>query len=323
MGRTIFHRLLRVVELEEPEGEATGKTVAAPHPVEDFQFRILTAVVELPVVPADRAPVVLRGRDHAAERRRRHLEVGKRLDGRLDHLPEGVCLDRADGVIDTLHLEAERCREILLVADHHIDMLRNLAVHLLGLREPTDALPEAGAVVEVVGNDRAVLLGRLHRLDRQGGGGRRQRCEDAARVKPPHPERAEKMLPVDIARLHLAGRRVAPVRHAHRATDAEAAFGEIEAVTNRAADAVIRLPLDEVGADASLHDEVFDEMPHLVVNKGGHHGGLQAEALPQAAGHVVFAAPLPDLKVPRSADAALARVEPEHDLAERDLIERT
>ena len=201
-------------------------------------------------------------------------------------------------------------------------MRRDLAIHLLGLGEPADALPEAGAIVEVVRHDRAVLLGRLHGLDRQGGCRCRQRREDSAGVQPAHAECAEEMVPVDVARLHLAGRRVAPVGHAHRAADAEATFCEIEPVADRAADAVIRLPLDEVGADAPLHDEVFDQVPHLVVDEGGHHGGLQPEAFPQAAGHVVFAAPLPDLEVPRRADAALARVEPEHDLAERDLVER-
>ena len=125
------------------------------------------------------------------------------------------------------------------------------------------------------------------------------------------------------ARFHLARCRVAPVRHADRAADAKTALSEIEPIAHGAADAVIRLPLDEVGADAPLHDEVFDQMPNLVVDEGGDHGSLQPEAFPQPAGHVVFAAPLPDLKVPGRADAALARVEPEHDLAERNLVERT
>ena len=316
MGGAVVDRLLRTVEFQEPEGQTAGKAVAATDAVENLELGILTAVIKFPVVPADGAPVVSRRRDHAAKRRGRHLEVGIFLHGLLDHLPEGIGLDRADRMIDPLHLKPKAGGEVFLVADHHVDIVGDLAVDLAGLRLAADALPEARPVVEVVGNDRAMLLGCLDGFDRDRSGRLRERGEDPAGVKPPDTDRTEDMPPVDVARLELAGRRVAPVGHAHRPTDAEAPLREIEAVANGAADAVVGSPLDEVGGHAPLHDEVFDEVADLIVNEGCDDRGLQAKALPQAAGHVVFAAPFPGIEVTGRADATLARVEAEHDLAE-------
>ena len=54
--------------------------------VENLEFRIFAALVEFPVVPEDRAPVVYRRRDHAAQRRGGHLEIFELGHGRLDHV---------------------------------------------------------------------------------------------------------------------------------------------------------------------------------------------------------------------------------------------
>jgi hypothetical protein len=59
----------------------------------------------------------------------------------------------------------------------------------------------------------------------------------------------------------------------------------------------------------------------LVVDEGGDHGGLVAEAFAQAARGVVFAAAFPDGELAGGADAALAGIEAEHDFAEGDLVE--
>src|SRR5690606_32692933 len=120
------------------------------------------------------------------------------------------------------------------------------------------------------------------------GGGFRKSGVDASGVEPADAEFAEDMIPVDVARLDLRGGRVATVWNADGAADAKAAFGEIEAVANRATDAVILTPEDEVGGNATLHDEVLDEVADFVVDEGRDHGRLQVEALPQAAGRVVF-----------------------------------
>src|ERR1035438_3796291 len=62
---------------------------------------------------------------------------------------------------------AEAGGEVLLVADHHVDVPGDLAVDLLGLGLAADGLPQAGAVVQVVGDHGAVSLRRGDRLDRK------------------------------------------------------------------------------------------------------------------------------------------------------------
>ena len=224
-------------------------------------------------------------------------------------------------MVDALDLEAEGGGEVLLVADHHVDILGDLAVHFLGLLEAADGLPEGRAVVQVVGDDGAVLLRGLDGLDGGLRGGLGEGREDAARVEPADAQLAEEVLPVEVAGLDLRGRGVAAVRDADGAADAEAALGEVEAVADRAADAVVLAPLDEVGVHAALHHEVLEQAADLVVDERRADGGAQAEALAQAAGDVVFAAAFPDLELARGAHAAFARVEAEHDFTEGDLVE--
>jgi len=168
-----------------------------------------------------------------------------------------------------------------------------------------------------------VLLGGLDCVDDELGGCLGEGGEDAAGVEPTHTELAEDVIPVEVAGLELGGGGVAAVGDADGAAHAEAALGEVEAVADGAADAVVVAPLDEVGGDAALHDEVLDEVADLVVDEGGADGGLQAEALPEAARGVVLAAAFPGGEVAGGADAALAGIEAEHDLAERDLVKGT
>ena len=150
--------------------------------------------------------------------------------------------------------------------------------------------------------------------------GRGEAGEDAAGVKPTHPERPEQMLPVHVARPKLRGGRVAPVGHAERAAHAEAALGEVEPVAHGASDPVVGHPPDQRRVDPSLEDEVLEQVSDVVVGEGGHHRSPHSEATAQSAGDVVLAAPLPDPEGARVADALLPRVEAEHDLAERDQV---
>ncbi len=126
--------------------------------------------------------------------------------------------------------------------------------------------------------------------------------------------------PVEVAGLDLADGGVAAVGAADGRAHAEAALGEVEAVADLAADAVVGNPLDEGGIDAALQDKVFDQAANGVVGQSGGDGGAQAKAAAQAAGHVVFAAALPDLEVARGVDAALAGIEAEHDLAQAEAV---
>ena len=149
----------------------------------------------------------------------------------------------------------------------------------------------------------------------------RERREDAAGVEPAHAERAEEVVPVDLAGPHARGGRVAPVADADRAAHAEAALGEVQPVADLPADAVERHPADERRIDAALEDEVFEEPADLVVGEGADEAGAQAEAAAQAARDVVLAAALPDAELARRADAPVAGIEAEHHLAERHQVE--
>ncbi len=186
-------------------------------------------------------------------------------------------------MVYTLDLEAEGCGEVLFVADHDIDVFRDLAVHFLGLLEASNGFPQRGAVVEIVADDGSVLVGGLHGLNSDGRSRLGERRVDAAGVEPAHAEGAENVIPVDVAGLELRGGSVATVRIADGTADAEAALSEVQAVADIAADAVVFAPLDEIGGDAALHDEVFDEMADFIVHEGGDDGGLVAEAFSQAA----------------------------------------
>ncbi len=144
--------------------------------------------------------------------------------------------------------------------------------------------------------------------------------ENAARMEPADAELAENVVPVDVARLQLRRGGMAAVGAADRAADAEATLREIQAVADRAADAVERNPFDERRVDAALHDEIFDETADWIVGERRDDGGAFAEAFAEAAGDVVFAAAFPDVEGARRMDAAFAWIEAEHDFTEGDDI---
>ena len=91
-----------------------------------------------------------------------------------------------------------------------------------------------------------------------------ERGVDAARVEPADAELAEEVVPVDVVRPELRRGGEATVADADGAADAEAALGEVQAVADGAADAVVVAPLDELRVDAALEDEVFDEAADIV-----------------------------------------------------------
>src|SRR5207249_3971176 len=149
-----------------------------------------------------------------------------------------------------------------------------------------DALPQRGAVVKIVRNNRAVLSRGLNSFDEHPGCGIAQRREDTSRMEPARADFAENVFPIEIARLELAGGSVAAVRNAHRAPHAEPALREIQSVAHRAPDAVIRDPLNELGVHAALQNQILEQAAYFVLGKGSAQRGLEAEATPQAAGYV-------------------------------------
>ena len=315
--RAVVDRLLGVVEGHEAVDEPGGKRVPAADAVVDLEAGTLRREAEPALVPAERRPVVDRGRLHRAERGCDRLEVRELGPRALDHPPEALHRQRGEVGVHPLHLDAERGGEVLLVADHHVHVLRDLSVHLLRPRLAADRLPQRRAVVEVVARHRAVRLRGLERLDRHLGGRLGERGENAAGVEPPHALLAEKPLPVDHARLELADRRQPAVGAAPRAAAAEAALDEVEPVADGPADAVVRRPDDVRDVHPALEHEVLHQTPDRIVGERGHRRRPHAEAAPEASHHVVLAAALPDLELARGVNASVAGVEPQHDLAER------
>ena len=149
--------------------------------------------------------------------------------------------------------------------------------------------------------------------------GLRQRAEDATGVKPAGAERAEDLVPVDVAGFQLRDGGVPAIGATQRGAHAEASLGEVEAVAHGAADAVVLHPGHAL-FDAALEHQVFHEAAHRVVGQRGHDGGVEPEAALQPARDVVLAAAFPDLEGAGGVDAAIARVEAQHHFAQGDAV---
>src|SRR6185295_1997530 len=123
-------------------------------------------------------------------------------------------------------------------------------------------------------------------FDGERGGRFGERGENTTRVKPAYASLAKNVLPIDVPRLELADRGVTTIVISHSPAHAKPALGEVQAVARSAADAIVLSPLDEIGGDAALQDEVLDETAHLVVYQGRADRGAQTEAFAEAAGGV-------------------------------------
>ena len=103
------------------------------------------------------------------------------------------------------------------------------------------------------------------------------------------------------------------IGRADRSTNAETSLGEIQAIPNLAADAVKRHPFDELRIDATLQNEIFNQVTDFVFGEGGDDGGVHSKRASQTAGNVVFAAAFPCPKLSRRANPSLTGIETQHD----------
>ena len=108
---------------------------------------------------------------------------------------------------------------------------------------------------------------------------------------------------------------VAPVGAAYRSPHSKTAFGKVETIAHRAADAVVRHPANQRSIHAALQDQILHQPADWVIGKRGDDRGAHAEAAAQPARHVVFSPALPGLKLPHGVDPAFARIETQHHLA--------
>ena len=197
---------------------------------------------------------------------------------------------------EAFDFKAQRGGEVLFVAQHHVDQRGEFAVDFKGACLAADGLPKRVAIVQIVGDDDAVAMRGFDGFFGNQRGGVGERGEDAAGVEPARAFGREDFVPVDLTGLELGDSGVAAVGAAQRGAHAEAALGEVEAIADGAADAVVLHPLQMRLVDAALVDEVFDEAANGVVGERGDDGGAQAKAALEAAGDVVFAAALPGLE---------------------------
>src|SRR5437763_1172195 len=220
--------------------------------------------------------------------------------------------------VNAVDVDAEGDAEVFFVAEENVDQTGELTIDLAGFRRAADAFPERRTIVEIVGNDRAVLARRFHRFGRHGGRGLGERGENAAGMEPARA--AKDRVPIEIAGFELGDGGVAAVGAAERGARAESALGEVEAIARAPADAVVVDPAQPGEIAAALQHEVFDQAPNSVVDERSDDGGAHAEAAAQAARDVVLAAPLPHLERARGGYAAVAGIEPQHHFAEADQV---
>src|SRR5581483_7568171 len=242
----------------------------------------------------------------------------------LEHASEQLFVDGdlqlEQVVVDSVEPVAEPGGEVLLVPEQHVDERNERAIHARGCLDAALRLPQRRPVVEVVRDDDAVAVRRLDRLERDRRRRLRQCAEHTARVEPAHAVRAEEAIPVDVSRLQLRRRRVPSVGAPDGAAYTEPPLGEVEPVANLAANAVVGPPEEVCALDASLQHQVLDQPADRVVGERGDDARAQTEATAQPARDVVLAAAFPRAKRARGVDPRLARVEPEHHLAQRNEV---
>src|ERR1700754_54185 len=225
--------------------------------------------------------------------------------------------------VEPLDFETQRGGEVFFIADHHVDEWGQFAVNSDRSFAATDRTPQRVAIIKIVRNDRAVFLRRFHRLARDSRCCFRQRTEDAAGVKPARAFVTEDLVPIDIAGLELRHGRVTAIGTTGSGTYAETAFGEVQSVAHRASDTIKLHPLHVRLVHAALINQVLNQAAHRVVCKGRNQRRFQAKTTLQSARDVVFTATFPNLKTARRLYAAIARIETQHHLAERNDVPAT
>ena len=316
MRCTVIHRRLGIARSHQAVDQSGSEGVSAADAVIDLKPVILLCLVDLAAGPAECAPVIHRCGFDGAECRRDHLEVRVGLGSLVDHLFVTLDVQGLEVGVVAFHFEAQAGCEVFLVADHHVDIFCNFPVDFLCLFLSADGAPHGGAVVEVVGDNGAVLFGSLDAFHNRLAGLFGKCCINAAGMQPAHTALTEYAVKIEVGRGRLGDRRICTVRAADCAADAEPSLGEVQAVAADSADAVRRHPFDKGSVHAALQDEVLHQLADLVVGESGQHGGLQAEAAPQPADNVVFSAALPGLELAGRADPAVTRIEPEHHFAD-------
>src|SRR5262245_43828225 len=142
MCGSIFDCFLWVVKFHEAINQPAREAVATPDPIQNLKILTVRCLIKVSACPANCTPIVACSGLDRAQRGRSRLEIWVRLCHLFYHLLESGDIDLRDGFVDALDLEPETRGEIFFVADHHIDVPRNLFVDLLRLFLPANTFPE-------------------------------------------------------------------------------------------------------------------------------------------------------------------------------------
>src|SRR5690625_4891827 len=317
---TIFDRFCRITMLQESVDQTGCKAIATTDAVENLEVFPISRFIELAVRPADRAPIVDRSRFHRSKSCTGRLEIRELLHNTLNHLLELIDFDRRNVFVNPFNFKSETGSVILFVSDHHIDLSGNAAVNLLRLLLATDRIPQRRTIVQVIGNNRSVLLCRRNSFFNNGCGRLRKSGVNPAGMEPANAILTKKLIPIDIARLHLGGRRMSAVGDSDRTANSKSALRKVQAISNFPPEAIERYPLDIRRINATLQNKIFDQPADVVVGKSRNDTGPQSKATAHSAGHIVFSAPFPGSERTGCPHPPLTGVETKHNFAERDEI---
>ena len=161
-----------------------------------------------------------------------------------------------------------------------------------------------------------MLASRFDCLDSDGGSAFREPAEYTAGVEPTHAVLAEDFIPIDGARFQLGDGGVSPIGAAQGRTNSESSLGEIQSITDGAANAIVIDPANEALVDAALIDEILKQAADGIIGNGGDNRGVEAETAFEAARDVVFSSTLGDFEGAGGPNAAVAGIKPKHYFAE-------
>ena len=139
-------------------------------------------------------------------------------------------------------------------------------------------------------------------------------------MKPAYAQFTENMIEIKILRRCFGDCGIGSVRTSHRPADAKAPLRKVNTVSAHTPDTVRLHPLDQRCIHTALQNEILHQHAHFIIRKSSDHARLHAKASAQAAHHIVLSAALPGAKLPCRPDPSLTRVQPQHDLSERNRV---
>ena len=138
MGGTVIYCQLGIAGGHQAVDQAGSEGIAAADAVQDLQVVKSFGGIDRSVRPADRFPVVDRGRFYGAQRGGDGFEVGELLCRFRDHLVIAVQVQLFQVLIVPFDLEAQAGSEVFLIADHDVHVFCHFPVDFPGFFQAAD-----------------------------------------------------------------------------------------------------------------------------------------------------------------------------------------